>query len=504
MPDIQFSQIPAGATLLVPGLFYEVDPSQAAQTDDPGRALYVGQLVAGGTAVAGQVYPIATMEQAKTLFGAASQLVAMLKAHRRTDPFGLLYACGLADAGGTTKASMTITVTAAATAPGQVPLWIAGVPVPVVLAGTETVNQTAAAVAAAINAVPDLPVTAAAVNAVVTLTAVNGGTLGNDIRVSNGWLGAAGGEVQPTAFAATLSAAALAGGATDPTVGAAFAALGDTTYDFIGMPYTDAGNLNAADAAMGLTNSGRWAFNRMVYGHVFTAKRASVATAQTLGLGRNGPFVSIAAVYDTPTPVWEWLGTALGQTAVVLRNDPARPVTGLELPGVQVPPLGSTGRFSITERNTLLLSGISTIRIDPDNVARIDRWVSTYQINGLGQADQSWRGIEKHYILMRVLRRLQAAWARNFPRAKVAPDGTRVRPGANIVTPSIGKAAIVAEMRRMEENDGLLSNVDAAIPYLRLQVNGQNPDRMDIVFPPPLIGQLFTTAVLAQFRIMQT
>lgn len=497
---VQFNQIPG--TLRIPGFFYEVDPSKAALTDDPGKMVVIAQKLAAGSAVAGQVYPVPTVAQAKALFGVGSQIVGIIQAIRRADPFGLLYAVGLADAGGATKALMTITVTAAPTAQGQIPLWIAGVAVPVVLAGTETINATAAAIAAAINANLDLPVTAAAVNAVVTLTANNGGTLGNDISVLNGWLGAAGGEVQPTGFAATLSGAVLSTGATDPTVTAAFAALGDTTYDYVVTPYTDAGNLAAIDSAMG-NQGGRWAYNRMVWGHAYTVARGTVAALQTLGLTRNGPHVSILpALNGSPTACWDWLGVTVGAAAVVLRNDPARPVQEIELPGVQVPPLGSTGRHTMTDRNTLLWSGISTILIGPDNVARIERIISTYQINAVGQPDQSWLAVEKIYTLMLSMRRLQAAWRAAFPRAKLAPNGTRAGADSGVVTPSIGKAMIVGEMRRQEE-EGILMNVDAAIPYLRLEINAQNPDRMDILFPPPLIGQLRMEAVLAQFRVMQ-
>lgn len=497
---VQFSRIPS--TLRIPGFFYEVDPSKASQIDDPGKMVVIAQKLVAGSAVAGQVYPVPNPEQARALFGVGSQIVGIIDAIRRADPFGLLYAVGLADAGGALPASMTITVTVAATAAGQVPLWIAGVSVPVVLTGAETINQTAAAIAAAITAQSDLPVTAAAVNAVVTVTARNAGTLGNDIDVRLGWLGASGGEALPPTFAATLNNPTLTAGATDPVVTAAFAALGDTTYDFVVMPYTDAANLNAADAAMG-DQGGRWSYNRMVWGHVYTSKRGSVATQQALGAGRNGPHVTILPVWQSPTPSWDWLGAAIGAAAVVLRNDPARPVQEIEIPGVQVPPLGSTGRFTMAERNTLLWSGISSIVIGPDNVARIDRLISTYQINALGQYDDAWLAVEKNYTLMRVMRRLQQAWRAAFPRAKLAPNGTRAGADAGVVTPNIGKAMVVGEMRRMEEV-GLLSNVDGMIPYLHLEINDQNPDRMDMVFPPPLIGQLRMTAVLAQFRVSQT
>lgn len=493
---VPFNKIPANYRL--PGVVIEVDASKAGRTDDPGRLLFIGQKLASGTAVANVPVPVVSVADAKAQFGVGSMLAEMVAAAREADPFGLIWALPLADAGGAVAASGTITVSAAPTAAGVIPLYVAGVSVPVPVAGTETINQTATAIAAAVNANLDLPVTAAALNAVVTLTARHGGTLGNDIDVRYAWLGNTGGEALPASYAGAI--VAMAGGTTDPAITTGMANLGEQTFDYICMPYTDATNLAAAKSAMNDT-TGRWAYNRMVWGHFFTAKRATASAAVTFGLTQNDPHLSVLPVSLSPTAIWRWAAAYAAAAAVVLRNDPARPVQGIEIPGVLAPPLGSAGRFSMSERQTLLFSGMSTFVAAADGTVRIERIISTYQLNGFGQIDEAWLSVEKTFTLMLVQRRLRGSLESNFPRHKLAHDGTRVAPGATILTPSIARAFVIAEMRKMEF-DGLLDNVDAIIDQVRCEVNGNNNDRLDILFPPPLIGQLRTLAVLSQFHVL--
>jgi phage tail sheath gpL-like len=370
--------------------------------------------------------------------------------------------------------------------------------VPVPVNGTETVTTCAAEIVAAVNALSNLPVTAANVNGIVTFTARNKGTLGNAIDLRFAWLGAIGGETLPTSFAATI--VAMAGGATDPTVTAAFAALGDQLFDYIVQPWTDAGNLNACQAAMGFTG-GRWSWNRMVWGMVFTAYSGTLSQAQTLGLTRNDPFTSILPVDPaSPTPIWEWLASAIAVTAVALGDDPARPIQGIEIPNVLSPPPG-TGRVTLAGRNTLLYSGMSCFEVGDDGVSRISRLVSTYQTNQFGQNDIAYLSVEKNFTLMASLRDLRTQYNADFPRFKLAHDGTRAGLAKQVVTPSLLYAWLVARMRWQEEEMGWLDDVDAMIPNIDVEINAQNPDRADMIFPPPLIGQLRDLAVLAQFRV---
>ncbi len=504
MLDIPFNQIPAA--LRLPGAFIETDASRAGRAFDPGRALLIGQASAIALpAVAGTPIVVASKIDADNYFGVGSMLSNMVAAWRKADPFGLLTCLPIADAGGAVAATGTITVTAAPTAPGSIPLYVGDVKVPVAVSGAETINQTATEIAAAINAAPDLPVTAAAVNAVVTLTARNKGTLGNDVQLAFAVLGGPAGEVLPTAFAAAIVAMGGAvAGATDPDITAALAGLGDTTYDYITMPFTDAGNLTAAANFMNAATDGRWAYDKMLWGHVFTAKRASFATAVTFGLTRNDPHISVMPIYQTPTPVWKFIAAAVAASAVVLRNDPARPVQGILIPGVMAPPLGSAGAFTMTQRQQFLWSGLSTFTIDNFGNCYVERWIATYQLNGNNIPDDAWLAVEKTFTLMAVHRRIRSRLLADFPRYKLAADGTRIAPGAAVTTPSKLRAYIIAQLRIMEEVDGWLQNVDAFKDQVLVQINNNNPDRVDILFPPSLVGQLRIFAVLSQFHIYPT
>jgi phage tail sheath gpL-like len=499
MPDtIEFNQIPS--TLRLPGVFIEVDASKAGRAFDPGRILLIGQMLGAGSATPNVPVPVASKNDANAFFGVGSLLASTFGAARKADTTGLIYCLPIADAGGAVAATGTLTVTAAATAPGVIPLYIGDVKVPVAIAGTETINQTATEIAAAVNANPDLPVSAVAASAVVTLTARNKGTLGNDIQLAFALLGSAGGEILPTTFAATL--VAMASGATDPSIATALANLGDTTFDYIASPYTDSGNMAALAGLMNVPG-GRWDYNRMIWGHAFTAQRATLSAATTYGLARNDPHITYLPFYQSPTPVWRVLGAYVAAAAVVLRNDPARPVQGILIPGMWAPPLGSAGQFTMVERQQLVWSGVSTFTLDNFGNCYIERLIATYQFNSSNIPDDAWLAVEKTYTLMSVQRQLQAMLLANFPRYKLAPDGTRIAVGNSVVTPSIMRAYIVSALRAFEEQ-GLLSDVDAWKDEVMCAIDGSNPDRLDILFPPRLIGQLRIMAVLSQFHIYST
>jgi phage tail sheath gpL-like len=496
MLDIPFNQIPA--QLRLPGVSIETDASKAGRSFDPGRSLFIGQMLAGGTATAGVAVSIASKAQADLAFGVGSMLSNMVVAARKADPFGLLFCLPLADAGGAVAATATITVNTAPTGPGSIPLYIGDVKVPVAVSGTETANSVATEIAAAINAIPDLPVMAAAALAVVTLTARHKGTLGNDIQLGLALLGVSGGEVPPPSFAAAITA--MSGGLTDPDLATALASLGDTTYDYIGLPYSDSASLTEVDNFLNAATDGRWAFDKMLWGHAFTAKRVNYANAITFGLTRNDPHITVMPMFSTQTSVWNWVAAYVSAAAVVLRNDPARPVQGIQVPGVWAPAPGSIGAFTKTEREAFLGSGLSTYTVDNYGNVYIERLISTYQFNQSNVPDDAWLSVEKTFTLMAVHRTLAANMQADFPRYKLAADGTRIAPGAAVTTPSRLRAYVIAQLRNMEFA-GLLQNVDAWRDQVLVQINAQNPDRVDILFPPSLIGQLRIFAVLSQFHI---
>ena len=176
---ISFNAIPAD--IRVPGQYIEFDASRAVSGLPPirNRVLLIGQRLAAGSAAALTIQPIVAPAQAIAKFGRGSMLARMAAAYKKADSFFEVHAIALDDAGGGIAASGTITVTGPATVAATIALMIAGVSVPVVVATGDIASVIATTIAAAITTRPDLPVTAAAVAAVVTLTARYKGTIGN-------------------------------------------------------------------------------------------------------------------------------------------------------------------------------------------------------------------------------------------------------------------------------------------------------------------------------------
>lgn len=485
---VSFREIPQN--LRVPLFFAELDNSRANSGATTQRALIVGQMTAAGTLAAGIPVLLQGVDWARVAAGPGSMLAQMAEWYRKGDAFGEVYLLPLADAEAAVAATATVTFTAAATAAGALNLYIGGQRLQMAVSASQTVNDLATALAAAVTAATDLPVTAAAAAAVVTLTAKNKGATGNDLDLRLNHLGSAGGEVLPTGLGVTLTA--FAGGATNPTVDTALANLGDQEFDFIAWPYTDTASLTAINTFL----AARWAWDKMLYGGAFAGFRGTLGEATTFGLAQNGPHISIMPANGSPTPPWLWAANLTGACAVSLRADPGLPLHGLPL-DVLAPPLAQ--RWEIGERNVLLWDGLSSHVVQPDGTVTTETIVTTYQRNAAGAADDSYLYVERLYTLMAVIRDLRAFSTSTFGRFKLASDGTQYRPGSNIVTPAVIKDALLGRYRELERR-GLVQDYQQFADSLVVERNSTNRCRVDALLPVVPIDQLRQLAGLVQFR----
>ncbi|MGY0782117.1 phage tail sheath subtilisin-like domain-containing protein [Azospirillum argentinense] len=490
---VSFSQIPAN--LRLPLFHAEVDGSQASYFVQDQRALLIGQRLAAGTAAADVPVLVSSPDQAVTLFGAGSVLARMVALYRRNDDFGAVWCLPVADAGAAAAATGTVVLTGTATAAGALSLYIAGQRVQIAVASGNTAAVVATALAAAIAATPDLPVTATAATGTVTLTAKNKGLLGNDIDLRLNYLGALGGEATPAGLTVTVTA--MANGTAAPSLAAGIAALGDEPFDFIACPYTDTASLDALKGFMD-DQTGRWAWSRQLYGHVFAARRGTVAELSTFGNARNDPHVTVMGYAGSPSPSWEWAAALTAQAAKSLRIDPARPLQTLPLVGILAPTVSA--RFTMSERQILLFDGVATFSTGTDGTVRIERAITTYQVNAYGQPDPSFLDVETLFTLATVLRRLRSVITTKYARHKLANDGTTFGAGQAIVTPKIIKAELIAQYSEMETL-GLVENLPAFKANLMVERDLTDPNRLNVLYPPDLVNQLRVFAVLAQFRL---
>lgn len=488
--SISFSTIPAD--LRVPLFWVEMDASRAGPGTVTQRALLIGAKTVAGTPA--ELTYVPTADQVADLCGAGSQIARMMAAWRANDPVGEVWILPVADLVAGVKATKTVTVTGPATAAGTIALYVAGTLVTVAVAAADAATAIATAIAAAVTANPALPVTASAASAVVTLTAKNAGTCGNDIDVRHSYYGRAGGEALPAGVGLTIAAGVAGSG--DPDLTTLATMLADEPFDFIVMPWATTTALTVFDTLMN-DISGRWSYAKQLYGHVWTSARGTSATLLTLGGGRNGQHVSVLGVNESPSCPAVWAAAAAAASAVALKADPARPLQTLAIYGVLAPPTGK--RFTLTEQQSLLSSGIALAAFGADGSASILRMVTTYRLNKWGMADQSYLDVETLFTLMAVIRRLKQTVTQKFARSKLADDGTRFGPGQPIVTPSSFKAELVAHYAIMEA-EGLVEDADGFAEATIVLRNPNDVSRLDVLYAPNLVNGLRVLAVLAQFR----
>ena len=491
--SISFNTIPSG--IRVPLFYAEMDNSAAYTPTNTSQSLLIGQKLESGTAEEGVPVTVSTVAMAKKLFGRGSMLARMVDAYRTVDSFGQLVCIPLADGQSAGAAAGKVEITGTALEAGTLSFYIGGERLQVAVKEGDTGAQIAIALSDSISLSKDLPVTAGAADGICTIAVRTKGTIGNGIQFALNLRGLINGEATPSGISVTTTP--MSGGTVDPEIDQAIEAMGDEQYDFIGCPYSDAVVLDAFKTEMNDT-SGRWSPFRQIYGHVYTAKRGTLEELKTFGAARNDQHMTIVGVEPSmPTAVEEVLAAYVARTAVFISADPARPTQTGALTGVMASP--TQNRFILTERQTLLENGIATLTTVSGTV-QIERAITTYQRNSMGDADASYLDSETLHTSAYVLRRLKSIITSKYARHKLASDGTRYGAGQAIVTPSVIRGELVAEYARLE-TAGICENRDLFKKYLIVERNADNPNRLDVLFPPDYVNQLRVFALLNQFRL---
>ncbi len=326
---ISFNTIPSNT--LVPLFYAEMDNQAANTAQDSGASLLIGHANNGAEIVANSLVLMPSADYARQICGAGSQLARMVEAYRQTDPFGELYVIAVPEATGA-AATVTLTVTGAATETGTVNVYVGRTRVQAPVTNGDNVTTIASSIQDAINAVPALPFTASSSAGVVTLTARHKGLCGNEIPVSLNYYGFGGGEVLPAGVQIAVAAGTAGTGA--PVLTGAVAAMADEPFDYIGLPFNDTASVNTLVTEMNDT-SGRWSYARQLYGHVYTAKIGTLSELVTAGDQFNQQHITLAGYEkETQTPADELAASRTARAAVFIRNDPARPTQTGELVGM--------------------------------------------------------------------------------------------------------------------------------------------------------------------------
>ena len=237
MGGISFNQIPVN--LLTPGQYVEFDNSKAISglVVMPQRILVIAPMLAAGTAAANTPFQVQNLANAITSLGRGSIGAAVIAAIFRVTNTIETWVVPIADAGGGAQASGTIVVAGTPTEAGTVSLYVAGVQLQVAVSTSDTATSIGAAIAAAITANPDLPVTASAASGTVTVTSRHKGTLGNDISMMANYYPLS--EKTPAGITLTIAS----GGSGDPSIATAISNIGSSQYSTMVLAFNDDANL---------------------------------------------------------------------------------------------------------------------------------------------------------------------------------------------------------------------------------------------------------------------
>jgi phage tail sheath gpL-like len=483
--------------LLTPGAYVEFDNSKASTglAVQTSRTLLIAQRTAAGAVAACVPTKIYSGDQGAAAFGLSSQLARMIKTFVKGNPYNEVWAAALDDNGAGVQASGSITFAGSPTQAGTLNLYIDSDLVQVAISSAMTAAQVATATVAAIAALASLnglPVTAAVdgtIPAKVNLTAVHKGVHGNYIDLRFNYYQ---GDVTPAGL--TYTVVPMAGGTANPTIASAFSAIGDSWYTSFVMPYIDTANLTAMDAEL----TRRWGGMTQIDGMCFVAASGTMSAIDTLASSLNSPFICMVGRQNSPSPALAISAAVATQDAA--EPDPARPRQTLPLIGV-LPPL-MPDRYLQTDRNVHLKDGAATFVVDAGGQPRIERLVTTYKTNAVGAPDASYRDVETMRTLSYLRFSVRVRFLLKYPRHKLAQDGTPIAAGQPILTPSAARMEMICLYQDWMQA-GLVEGGAAFDQFkqdLIVQINGSDPNRLDIVLPPNLINQLRVVAAQIQFR----
>lgn len=217
-------------TISQPDITINIIPAASTISNEPQKVLFIGQKVAAGTAIAGDLTAgLGNSGEEDTLFGATSMLAQMVRAARTLNGVTQFDAIALDDNGSGVDATATIAFSGTATATGTVNVIVGSgfnYTLPIAIASGDTASEVGDLVDVAVAALTNAPFTSSNTTGTVTFTAVNAGTVGNGFAL----------KVTGAVAGITDVVTGFASGATDPVLTSLFDVIDGERYQNIVWP----------------------------------------------------------------------------------------------------------------------------------------------------------------------------------------------------------------------------------------------------------------------------
>lgn len=406
----------------------------------PRKILIIGTHLPAKTAVVPEVpVQVLSPEDAGDRFGFGSMVHRMAVQAFAGGNGVPTYVLPQAEAGGAAAAAGAVAFAGSSgVAAGTLYLYIAGLAVPVSVAAATTADGLATALAAGINAVKELPVTAA-VNGVtastVDITAKSKGPWGNDISID---LNLGAGQALPSGVVAAVTD--MADGAGVPSMADALAALGtgddanEAFYTDVVHGYgKDTTTLDAISAYVGAGNDFLGLYSktvsrpfRVLIGDTATGS-AGLAALIVITDGRKTDRANgILSVPGSASHPAEIAAQAIGHMARINQDRVAQHYLGIQLIGIHPGAKADRWTSQYDNRDTAVKSGISPTRVQSGAVY-LQNVVTFYRPDNVPVSSNGYRSMRNISIIQNMLANIRV----NFEQEKwqgisIVSDTTRV------------------------------------------------------------------------------
>ena len=444
-------------------------------------ALIVGRAAAASAAEENVLTQIISTADAQAQFGAGSPLAKMAAAYYLNNPGGALWALPQLIGNGT-KTTWVTTIAADAYASARLTVDDSTTDIAFAAADNDATKR-AAKIVAAINGNPDLPITAAAPAAEITISHKCNGSANNAVKLTL----TEGSDTTTAELVLTQGNGAVA-----PLAGA----VGDAPFKNIILESPDAAYMGG-DAFTESLLTPRWnALGGGLYGHAFYAfNNASVNTIIATAAGRNYEHESIIGI-NSPTNAAE---IAAAVAAVANREtqgrNASRPMRTVQVLGIKTAPAGQN--FTKQEQNTLLNNKVSALNADDFGNVRIERIITTYSVDAAGRRSRQWLDYNKLATSEEVLTRFAVGLEAQYSRAKIVDELPPTPEDPNMVTTGLIKAFLVGLYEEMA-NEGLVENVAAFADAVVVERDLNDNTRVNAILPVDTADQLRIFAALVE------
>jgi phage tail sheath gpL-like len=387
-----------------------------------------------------------------------------------------------------TKWSTPYTISGTATGTGTIDLSINGKALALAVAAGDTAASLASALVAAINSETALRVEASVSGAVVTISALVKGALGNHNRIS----------ITASAAGVSVNAGATTNGTGTVDIAAVLADLGEVRYHYLAVAFDDTATINKLAAEL----ENRYGAMRQIGGRAFVALSGVLGSATTSGSllaqaqGINSPHLLLIPRSTNPGLPWVWAAAWCAAACRILADDPAANTYDTPVPG-----LIADREFAAHDRQRLLEAGIATYRPDSAGTVLIERLVTSYTESSDGGRDTSYLDVQVVETVDAVRTYINAEARKRFKSWKLSSTEENFGSSAKVMSTGVFRSFLaelysevfIKEKQWRQDFEGYLKSIV-------VEVKKGSKTRLEYSHEPNLIGQFYIGAGLLQFK----